>query len=84
MSINDRVILPFCEGFFSRNFAYAKFQENSPHENFRIYSTSSSLFAIVRSIFLIFNFLHIYCDSLTFSVLRAKNLVGKLKGKGCK
>ena len=28
ISINDRVILPFREGLFSRNFAYAKFREN--------------------------------------------------------
>ena len=28
ISINDRVILPFREGFISRNFAYAKFREN--------------------------------------------------------
>ena len=28
ISINHRVILPFREGLFSRNFAYAKFREN--------------------------------------------------------
>ena len=28
ISINDRVILPFREGLFSRNFAHAKFREN--------------------------------------------------------
>ena len=28
ISINDRVILPFREVLFSRNFAYAKFREN--------------------------------------------------------
>ena len=28
ISINDRVILPIREGFFSRNFAYAKILEN--------------------------------------------------------
>ena len=28
ISINDRVILPFREGLFSRNFANAKFREN--------------------------------------------------------
>ena len=28
ISINGRVILPFREGLFSQNFAYAKFHEN--------------------------------------------------------
>ena len=28
ISINDTVIVPFREGLFSRNFAYAKFREN--------------------------------------------------------
>ena len=28
ISVNDREILPFCEDFISRNFAYAKFREN--------------------------------------------------------
>ena len=28
ISVNDRVISPFHEGLFSRNFAYAKFREN--------------------------------------------------------
>ena len=27
-TVNDRVILPFCKGTFSRNFAYVKFCEN--------------------------------------------------------
>ena len=28
ISINERVILPFPEGFFSRNFAYVKYRKN--------------------------------------------------------
>ena len=28
LSINDKVIMPFREGLFSRNFAYEKFHEN--------------------------------------------------------
>ena len=32
--VNDRMILPFREGLFSRNFAYAKFRENKPSRKF--------------------------------------------------
>ena len=38
ISINDRVILPFREGLFSRNFACEVSRKLSPRENFRIYS----------------------------------------------
>ena len=40
MSVNDRVILPFCEGFIFAKLSMLSFVKINPLENFRIYSNA--------------------------------------------